>query len=417
MNKPSLNKLDIPVPVKDLINYLSKVDFEVYLIGGFVRDLVLNKPSFDLDFLIIDKNPVEIGEEITKKFEGHSFLLDKETQTTRVVLSDENAKDYTFDFTSAIKSKIEDDFLRRDFTINALAINLKEPDKLIDKFSVLSDLKEKKIKAIKTENLLEDPLRFLRAFRFAAIIEGEVEEKTLSFIAANLNSFNEQVSNERISVELWKMLDSDSSYKYVRKMADIGLLEKILPELTPCRKVTPNDHHHLWLFDHSIELIKTFEEHFYRIPDWAKDELNKPFGNLPSPTKKAVTKLAALLHDIGKPATWEIKKINGNEKHTFYGHDKLGAEITKNLGERLKFSNSIIDFLSKLVHYHLRPFQLSQGNAPITDRALYRFFRDLEFYADVYQRILNALYAEADIDPDITISLKPPFDVNTRLVL
>lgn len=401
VNSLSLNKSNLPFLVKNLLNYLSTCDFEIYLIGGFVRDLILQKSSFDLDFLIVDKDPVETGKQLANKFDGHSFLLDKETKTVRVVLNDENARNYTFDFTSVIKSKLEEDFLRRDFTINALAIDLKNPDKLIDKFSGLNDLQEKKIKAIKTDNLSDDPLRFLRAFRFAAIFSGVIEEETLTFISNNLSSFNEKVSNERVSVELWRMLDSDNSYKYVRKMADIGLLEKIIPELTPCRKVTPNIFHHLWLFDHSIELIRTFEENFHKIPDWAKDELNKPFGSLLSPTKKSVTKLASLLHDIGKPVTWEIKQVDGNEKHTFYGHDKLGAQIVKEVGERLKFSNSIIDFLSKLVNYHLRPFQLSQGNAPITDRALYRFFRDLgEDTPSLLMLAFSDLYAT--VGPKVT---------------
>ena len=189
--------------------------------------------------------------------------------------------------------------------------------------------------------------------------------------------FNSSVSVERISNELWKIFDCNLSFQYIKQLSETGLLEKIMSELTPMKKVTPNSHHHLWLYDHSLELIKTFEESFSKIPDWAKEELDKPFGSLFSPTKKAVAKLGALFHDVGKPNTWEIKDVNGEEKHTFYGHDKVGAEITNSIGERLKFSNLIVETLSKLVRYHLRPFQLSQNNEPITERALYRFFRDV----------------------------------------
>ena len=378
LNLPSLAGLVLPKPVKELINTLSIGNLEVYLIGGFIRDMLLGRHSYDLDFIVIDKNAYELGNELASKFNGTCFLLDKITGTSRLVLKDELSQAYTFDFTPVSKPDLEADFARRDFTINTLAINLKNPDVLIDKFSGLNDLKQKIIKAVKLENLLDDPVRYIRAFRFATEIPSEISQETLSFISNNLSYFNDSVSGERIALELWKILDNDSSFNSVSQMSNIGLLEKFLPELTFARKVTPNDYHHLWLFEHLIELIKTFEENFFKIPDWAKEELNKPFGSLESPKKKALVKLACLLHDIGKPQTWEIKNVNGVEKHTFYGHDKLGAKMTELIGERLKFSNSIIQTLSKLVQYHLRPFQLSQGNEPITERALYRFFRSVE---------------------------------------
>lgn len=378
MNINKINiELNLPIKVKELLNILGKEKNDIYLIGGFVRDLILGNLSYDLDFIVVDKSAIKLSKELASKLDGNWFLLDELTETTRLVLKDENSKSYTFDFTPVIKANLEGDFARRDFTINALAINLKDPETLIDKFSGLDDLKQRKIKAIKLNNLLDDPLRFIRAFRFATLLQGEIEKETLLFINKNLSSFNDSVSSERISHELWKMLDSDSSFKYIKQMSEVGLLEKIIPELTPMRKVTPNDFHHLWLYDHSIELIKTFEENFSKLPTWLKEELNKPFGLLDLPKKKAVTKLGCILHDVGKPKTWEIKNIDGKEKHTFYGHDKLGAEITSQISERLKFSSSIQSTLSKLIQYHLRPFQLSQDSAPISERALYRFFRDV----------------------------------------
>ncbi|MBI2996668.1 MAG: HD domain-containing protein [Candidatus Melainabacteria bacterium] len=367
MNLPSLIDFILPKQVKEVLKSLSLGSTEIYLVGGFIRDMFLGVSSQDLDFIVIDRSISEFCEELKTKFGGNWFFLDEETQTARFILSDEDCKDYTFDFTLVLKENLDVDFARRDFTINALAINLNNQDVLIDNFSGFKDLKNKIIRAVKLENLLDDPLRFIRAFRFAALLKGEICPETINFIKDNLNFFNEKISSERISSELWKILESDNSYKYVKQIADIGLLEKILPELTPMRKVTPNNFHHLWLFDHSIELVKTFEENLYKIPSWTKEELKN----------KAIAKFACLIHDIGKPGTWEIKKVNGEEKHTFYGHDKLGEQITKQIGERLKFSNLVIQTLSKLVRYHLRPYQLQQGDAPITQRALYRFFRDI----------------------------------------
>jgi len=373
----SLNTLKLPLKVHELLEYLRSKDFDVYLVGGFVRDLFCDIESKDLDFILTDKKTLELGKELENKFSGNSFLLDDETQTLRFVFNDDMLKEFTFDFTSVPKDKLYLDLERRDFTFNALAINLKEPGFVIDLFNGINDLKRKHVKAIKLTNLLDDPLRFIRAFRFEALLKGELEESLNSFIKDNLDHFDDEVSVERITVELWKIFDTDNSFSYVKQLADVGLLEKIIPELAHCKKVPPNDHHHLPLFDHSIELVKTFEENYCKIPDWAQEILNKPIGLSSSPKIKGVTKLASILHDIGKPDTWEVKEINGTQKHTFYGHDKLGEEITEKIGERLKFSNAITHLISKLVRYHLRPFQLSQNDAPITSRALYRFFRDV----------------------------------------
>ena len=277
----------------------------------------------------------------------------------------------------------------------------------------MKDLIQKKIKTVALNNLKDDPLRFIRAFRFACLLQGEISEEIYSFISENLNLFDSSVSSERISTELWKILDNDSSSKYIKQMADSGLLEKIIPELTPMKKVGPNDHHHLWLFDHSVELIKTFEENYFKIPAWAKEELEKPFGNLDSPRKKSIVKLGCILHDVGKPDTWEIKNINGTEKHTFYGHDKVGAEITERIGERLKFSNSITQTLLKLVRYHLRPFQLSQQDMPITDRALYRFFRDVGEDTPLLL-MLSIADSFATLGPKVT---KSDLEKNEKLLL
>lgn len=378
LNLPRLVEETLPTAVKELIKSLCNSSYEIYLIGGFIRDALLGINTFDLDFVVIDVNIEVFCKELLSSHNGSYFYLDEETQTIRVSLNDEESKLFSFDFTRVPKIALDADFERRDFTIDALAVSLKNPNYLIDKFNGLDDLKKRKIRAIKLENLLEDPLRFLRAFRIACQIKGEVDNRILTFIQENINYFQDSIPKERIGMEIWKIFDSDNSFSYVKLISETSLLEKIIPELTSCRKVPPNNFHHLGLYDHSVELIKTFEENYSKFPDWVQEDLNKPFGSLSFPTKKAVSKFACLLHDIGKPQTWEIKNIDGREKHTFYGHDKLGAELTGQIGARLRFSNSIIQTLSKLVRYHLRPFQLSQNNMPITQRALFRFFRDLE---------------------------------------
>ena len=154
MNLPSLLDLALPKAVKDLIKVLSEE--RVYLIGGFVRDMVLGLSSFDLDFIVVDKSTNTLGEELIERFHGNYFVLDEKTKTTRFVLKDEESQNYTFDFTPVSAADLEKDFQRRDFTVNTIAIDLKEPDCFIDKFDGIKDLKEKKIKAVKLENLLDE---------------------------------------------------------------------------------------------------------------------------------------------------------------------------------------------------------------------------------------------------------------------
>lgn len=368
----------LPVKVKNLVNYLSRIDQDVYLIGGFVRDCILGKTSYDLDFVLIDLDPNEFCQDLSLKFPGKAILLDKVTKTTRFILEDDSTKPYTFDFTGVSREKLDEDFKRRDFTINALAIALKNPGIVIDKFCGIDDLKNKKIRIIDEKNLHDDPLRILRAFRFAACLDASIDKETLTALHTNLGEFHD-IASERISQELWKMFESDTSYAHFKAMGDAGLLEIIFPELTECRKVPENDFHHLNLFDHSVYLIDTFEKHFSKIPGWASEYLNSPHGEIYSPKKKSVAKLGALLHDIGKPKTWEIKNVKGNEKHTFIGHDKVGAEMSDLICERLKLSNLITKTISKLIKQHLRPFQLSHGGyTQISNRALFKFFRELD---------------------------------------
>ncbi len=412
-NLPTLSDIELPLAVKNLLKLISLYDKDIYLIGGFVRDLFLVKKSMDLDFIVIDQNGIDFAKGLAEDLGGTVIVLDESVGTARLVLKDELSLGYSFDFTGVDEKKLFEDFERRDFTFNALAINLKEPEYIIDLFSGIEDLKFKRIKEIKLKNLSDDPLRFLRAFRFASLINGDISEGIKSYIKENISLFDESISSERISSELWKILDHENSAKYIKEISDIGLFEKIFPELSPMRKVTPNDHHHLWLYDHSLELVNTLEKNFYKIPDWAKEELNKPFGHLDSPLTKSVIKLGCIFHDVGKPETWEVKDVKGVQKHTFIGHDKVGSEMVKSIGERLKFSNSIIHTLAVLVRYHLRPFQLSNNNAPISDRALFRFFRDL---GEEIPRLLMLALADlhATLGPKIT---KEDIDKNENLIL
>lgn len=176
------------------------------------------------------------------------------------------------------------------------------------------------------------------------------------------------VARERVSYEFFAMMEAPVA-ALAHEMGRIGLLEAVYPELADCRKVTPNSFHHLALFDHSVETLPQLEARLKTLPAWVAASASQPLGA--GVSKLAATKVACLLHDIGKPGTWAV---TDEGRHTFIGHDKLGAEMIKPLAEREKWSRQVGRFVEKLVLWHLRPGQLFHTAQP-TVKALNRFYR------------------------------------------
>jgi putative nucleotidyltransferase with HDIG domain len=182
---------------------------------------------------------------------------------------------------------------------------------------------------------------------------------------------------------MFTLLGCQGAGETIADMARIGLIEVIYEELAPTHQVPKNQFHHLCLFDHSVETVRQLELHLDDMPDWAKDSLARDlsFGI----SRLAALKLASLLHDIGKPRTWQI---NEDGRHTFYGHDELGAEMATAMAERMKWSRPVRGFISRMIKWHLRPGALFHRGEP-TERALFRFFRKVD--SDLPELILLAL--------------------------
>jgi putative nucleotidyltransferase with HDIG domain len=371
---------------KDVFRLAETAGLKIYLVGGFIRDFLLNKEgngSFakDLDFAVAGGPAIEFARQVAESLSGHFVLLDEKNDTARVVLDE----GINLDFAGCVGGSIENDIKRRDFTINALAWDAAEPEKIIDLVGGMDDIKTLTIRAISEDNLVDDPLRLLRAFRFSATTSGAIDKVTLGYIGKQAKLLA-TVAPERISYELFLLMEHPA-FAVTQQMAETGLLEVIFPELTACRKVTTNAYHHLGLFDHSLELLKQAESRLNELPQWALDSFAQPisFGI----TRLSATKVACLLHDIGKPDTWQI---TDEGRHTFYGHDNLGAEMTETISERLRWSKPLSRFIVKLVKWHLRPGQLYHQGPPTT-KAVHRFYRNVGF--DLPELMLLAF---ADLD-------------------
>ena len=344
---------------------------EVYLVGGYVRDALLDKYSpdnlpHDFDYAVTGYSAIKLAERYASQFNGHFVLLDEENQTARVVMDD----GVTVDFAGCVGDNINTDIKRRDFSINALVWDPKQPDLVIDLVDGVQDLDRGVVRAVSDAVLHEDPLRMLRAFRFAATLGFTIDGHTLAVISSLARLLN-QSAGERISHELFIIMESNRAAHSARLMGDNGLLEVIFPEMVAMHRVTPNSYHHLALYDHSHEALLQAELAASHFPKWARDSFCQEIAHHTS--RLAATKLATLLHDIGKPDTWVIAD---DGRHTFIGHDKLGAQMCEPIAKRLKWSQKIERLITDLVRWHLRPGQLYHQGLP-TDRAIYRFYRNI----------------------------------------
>jgi putative nucleotidyltransferase with HDIG domain len=339
------------------------------MVGGYLRDALLArvKPAgshHDLDFMVMPGGAIEFARSAAQRLAGHFVLLDQENDTARVVTGSGDC----LDFAGCVGGSLESDLKRRDFTINALAWDSDRGSELIDLSEGIRDIKNKVVRVISEQSFLDDPLRLLRAHRFAALLDFQIEETTRSLIGRHSASLS-RVASERVSTELFFIFECEKAADQIMAMACNGLLETIFPELAATREVTPNAFHHLGLFEHSLETLVQAELAFRQMPAWVQTAMARPLSS--GVSRLSATKLAALIHDIGKPGTWIITEEG---KHTFIGHDKLGAEMCEPLARRLKWSKSTERFIQKLVRWHLRPGHLFSQGVP-TEKAKLRFYK------------------------------------------
>jgi putative nucleotidyltransferase with HDIG domain len=356
--------------VRTVFDLGDKAKIQLYLVGGYLRDCLNERhgqhaPGFkDVDFAVLGMTALDFARLVADQLHGHYVLLDSLNDVARVVIDDGP----TLDFAGCVGGSLASDLQRRDFTVNAMALDPLRPEEIIDHAGGLADLKAGLIRAVSPSVLVDDPLRLLRAYRFACLLGFAVEPATRQHIRANIDLLP-TVARERINYELFTMLDCPDVGRLIHEMGELGLFEAIFQELVATHKVTANSYHHLPLFVHSLETIPQLEARLESLPDWAKESLTKELT--PSVSRLAATKVSAILHDIGKPDTW---LITDEGRHTFIGHDKLGASMIKSTAEVQKWPKVLGRMVERLVLWHLRPGQLFHTSQP-TQKALNRFYR------------------------------------------
>jgi len=327
--------MNIPTEVKKIVEKLIKAGYEAYVVGGCVRDILRDVKANDWD-ITTNAKPDEIKKIFTKSFYENKFgTVTVLTGSKDKTLSEIEITTYRIDGKYSDKrhpdqvkfaKTIKEDLARRDFTINALALD--EKNKIIDYFGGQQDLENKIIKTVGNpdERFNEDALRMLRAVRFACTPGFAIEKETFKSIIKNAKSI-EEISNERIRDELIKIFESEKAAEGINLLRQAGLLKYILLELEKGVGVSQNKHHIYDIYEHSLRSLKVAVEKNFSLE----------------------IRFAALFHDIGKPET----KVGEGPDSTFYNHDYIGAKFTFKILQRLKFPNKFIDKVVLLVKNHM----------------------------------------------------------------
>jgi tRNA nucleotidyltransferase (CCA-adding enzyme) len=331
-----IDLVDIPSTVQHILKVLQQRGFDSYLVGGCVRDLLLNRSPKDYD-ICTEATPKDVGDTFERvapiglKFGTVTVLCgDHQVEVTsmrKACIPGQNES-------HLVACKAEIDVRLRDFTINAL---LFDGSKLVDYVEGLNDLRCGIIRAVgdAEERFREDPLRLMRAIRFSCQLNFKIETNTYQEIVANAKLIN-SISQERVRDELTLLLTIESPAKGIRLLQTTGLLQYILPELQKCCGFQQrNPHHDKDVFEHTLAVL-----------DHTPNNI--------------LVRLAALLHDAGKPETFTI---GPNGVGHFYGHNEVGYRLVKQILRRLKYDKRTIEVISILVKEHMNKLNATQTKA------------------------------------------------------
>jgi tRNA nucleotidyltransferase/poly(A) polymerase len=346
--------------LKNIANAAAVLQMEIYIVGGFVRDILLEREKKEIDFLVIGDG-VAFAENLSKKIGVEKVTVFKNFGTAHF-----RYNDFDLEFVGARKESYDrssrkpvvtngsffDDISRRDFTINTLALSLSlnknNYGELIDTFGGLVDIEQKLLRTPLNpeETFSDDPLRIMRAFRFASQLNFTVSDEIKTAAKAMCERLK-IVSQERITDEFLKILSSPKPSIGLKLLQETEVMKIIFPEVANLQGVDQRqDYHHKDVFYHTCKVV----------------------DNIAPNTDNVWLRFAALVHDIAKPQT---KRFVENIGWTFHGHEDLGARIMKGIFTRLKLPFHQLEYIRKLVRLHLRPIALAKEE--VTDSAIRRF--------------------------------------------
>lgn len=385
------------LPLPQLVDAIAAVvpkDMEIFLVGGAVRDALIGQISHDLDF-VLPHGSIEIARQVADRLGGAFYHLDPEREYGRVILTEPDSTRTCIDFTPFQGGSLEEDLLRRDFTINAIAIDLHDRSKTYDPLGGVNDLRQKRLRACYPQAFLDDSVRILRAVRLAAALDLNISRETRTQMREAVGKLS-SVSAERIRDEIFRILDGPRRSAAIRALDLLGVLPVILPELVVLKGVKQSPPHTLDVWEHTLQVVEQLEKVLNVLkvdpdPDAAanlqfglislrlgryREQFKKHFSvqlNQDRPLRPLLF-LGALYHDTGKPATYQ-EDPDGRVR--FLNHETIGAHLVSQRCHALQMSNAEIERVKSIVRNHMRPIWLAHNEGDLTPRAVYRFFRDL----------------------------------------
>lgn len=346
-------KFNIPKEIEAVLSKLEEAGFVAYIVGGSVRDLLMKKPPKDWD-VATDAKPEEVQKLFPESvYENRFGTVGVKTGSDNPALSvvevttfrrEESYSDLRHPDTIEFTDSIEEDLARRDFTINAIALS--SGGDVTDPFGGADDIKKKIVRAVgdPSKRFLEDALRLIRAVRFGAELGFRIEENTEKAIYKNAKLLS-KVANERVRDEFVRIIMSKNAKLGIEKLEELGLLEHILPELREGIGITQNKHHKYTVWEHNILSLEYAAKKGYSLE----------------------VRLAALLHDVGKP---RVKEGEGPDA-TFYNHEIVSAKMAKEALRRLCFPRAVIEKVAHLTRYHMFYYNVGE----VTEAGVRRFLR------------------------------------------
>jgi poly(A) polymerase len=383
-------------PILDSVRAALPVGLSVYLVGGAVRDALLDRSTHDLDF-VMERNAIKFARQVANTLNADFYPLDSERDTGRVIVTNASGKRWVLDFAAFRGSNLESDLLGRDFTLNAIAIDLND-NSIHDPLGGAQDLKDRLLRACSPTSFIDDPVRILRGVRLAANFGFHILPETSRLMKAAVGQLG-VISPERIRDELFRLLDGIKPASCLRALDLLGALNIILPELTTLKGVSqPTPHvHNVW--EHSLATVTHLESILgaltpestpntssdlfsgliaMRIGRYRQQISTAFFSRMTSDrSRKSLIMLAALYHDVAKPLT---KKEDDSGQIRFWDHDRQSGDIVSDRGRALMLSNEEVAYLETVIRSHMRIlFHTSrfimESKLP-SRRAVYRYFRD-----------------------------------------
>lgn len=385
----------LPPLIKKIMDILP-ADQEIYLVGGAVRDLLYSRISSDFDFAL-PSNGISLARKVANAINADFLPLDDERDTGRVVVTNEDGSRIFLDFAVYRGANLDEDLRARDFTMNAMAYNLRD-ETIIDPLEGGNDLRAKIIRACSQTSLSDDPVRILRAVRQAAGFGFKIEKNTRELMKQASGQL-ERVSPERLRDEIFKMLKGPKPDAAMRALDMLGVFPHLMPELIPMKGVEQSEPHMYEVWTHTLAVLDYLDQIIsaLRVGHDA-DKANDMFTGLLTlrlgryreqivehfsksvnvdRTLRSLLFFAALYHDVSKPDT---KTVEESGRIRFFNHDIKGAEVAAERARAFNLSNDEVERLSNIIRNHMRIHffadrVINEKEMP-SRKAIYRFFRD-----------------------------------------